>query len=274
MADGDAAAWGTRVLRDMFGERVPAPRRMDRTGWRRDPLSRGAYSYLAVGSTPADIDLLAEPVAGRLFFAGEATYRHHWAGAHGAYGSGLREAARLLNDPSVLPPRHFTENRRWRDMMLRATRLFNALSASVAPEDIQQRVDVLRASEVFAVVPLTELRVLATMFEPRVFEDSQFVFREGDPADEVFAIADGQMEIWLGDGSVVAVAGRGSVVGEYGMFGPRRRTATVVSKGRSQALSLDYQRFQRFLLAFPESSLALLKLTVERLILQRRATGR
>ncbi len=81
------------------------------------------------------------------------------------------------------------------------------------------------------------------------------------------------MEIWVADGSVVAVAGRGSVVGEYGMFGPGRRTASVVSRGPSRALALDYQRFHRFLLAFPESSLALLKLTVERLIAQRKAAG-
>jgi len=42
-------------------------------------------------TTPDD---LAEP-AGRLLFAGEATSRHP-ATAHGAYESGLREAARLL----------------------------------------------------------------------------------------------------------------------------------------------------------------------------------
>ena len=35
------------------------------------------------------------------------------------------------------------------------------------------------------------------------------------------------------------------------------------------ALALDDQRFHRFLLAFPESALALLRLTVERLIAQR-----
>ena len=32
------------------------------------------------------------------------------------------------------------------------------------------------------------------------------------------------------------------------------------------ALALDYQRFHRFLLAFPESALALLKLTVKQLL--------
>lgn len=272
--EAEASAWGLRVLRDLFGEKVPKPVSVERTQWDLDPYSRGSYSFVAVGSTPTDIETLAEPVAGRVFFAGEATYRHHWAGAHGAYASGLREAARLAGDPGILPPRHFTENRRWRDMMLRATRLFNVLDSAVSPDDINERVAVLAESEVFAVVPKNDLKVLATMFAPRAFEDAQVVFREGDPAAEVFAIVEGKLEIWLADGSVVGVAGRGNVVGEYGMFGPGKRTATVVSRGKTRVLALDYQRFHRFLLAFPESALALLKLTVERLIAQRRAAGR
>jgi hypothetical protein len=40
----------------------------------------------------------------------------------------------------------------------------------------------------------------------------------------------------------------------------------VTARGQSSALQLDYDRFQRFLLAFPESCLALLKLTVSRLV--------
>ena len=91
--------------------------------------------------------------------------------AHGAYASGLREAARLLGDPGVLPQRHFTENRRWREMMVRATRLFNVLSSSVSEENVEERVRILKKSDVFAIVPPNELKVLATMFEPRTFGD-------------------------------------------------------------------------------------------------------
>ena len=262
-------AWGTRVLREMFGGGIPEPRAVERTQWTLDPFARGAYSYIAVGGTPSDMESLAEPVGGRLFFAGEATYRHHWGGAHGAFASGLREAARLLADPSILARRHFTENRRWRDMVMRATRLFNVLSATMSPEETLARARMLRDGDVFSVVPPNELRILATMFTPREFNDGEVVFREGDPATEVFAIVEGKMEVRLSDGWVVARLGSGEVVGEYGMFGPGRRTETVVSNGPSKALALDYQRFHRFLLAFPESALALLRLTVERLIAQR-----
>ena len=269
----DVTQYTRRVLTEMFGDGIPEPIAIERTEWHHDPFSRGSYCHIAVGATPADIETLAEPLAGRLLFAGEATYRHHWASAHGAYVSGLREAARLLNDPGVLPNRLFTENRRWRDMMLRAGRLFNLLSGAITPEDLDERLAMLRDCDVFAVVPANDLKLLATMFEPREFADGDVVFREGDPASEVYAIVDGQMEVSLEDGSVIAIAGRANVVGEYGMFGPHRRTATVVSRGATRTLALDYQRFHRFLLAFPESSLALLRLTVERLIAQRRAVG-
>lgn len=262
-------AWGMRVLREMFGGGIPEPRAVARTQWTMDPFARGAYSYIAVGGSPSDMETLAAPVGGRLFFAGEATYRYHWGGAHGAYASGLREAARLLGDPSILARRHFTENRRWRDMVMRATRLFNVLSATMSPEEALERARMLRDGDVFSVVPPNELRILATMFTAREFSDREVVFREGDPATEVFAIVDGKMEVQLSDGWVIAKLGRGQVVGEYGMFGPGKRTETVVSSGPSKALALDYQRFHRFLLAFPESALALLRLTVERLIAQR-----
>ncbi len=38
-----------------------------------DPFSRGSYSYAGVGTTVQDYETLATPVAGTLFFAGDAT---------------------------------------------------------------------------------------------------------------------------------------------------------------------------------------------------------
>lgn len=269
-------AWALAILRDVFGERVTEPLAVSRTTWALDAFARGSYSYLAKDSMPADIDALAAPVGNRLFFAGEATYRHYWGCTHGAYASGLREAARISGDTSVLPSRNFTENRRWRMMMLRTSRLYNMLLNTTPVEELDERVSVLAASEVFAEVPTTELRMLATMFKPVGFADGEVICRAGDAAREMYAIAEGKIEVRLDDSSVAAVLDRGGVVGEYGMLASGHRTATLVSRGASRALALDYQRFQRFLLAFPEASLALLKVTVERLVteINERAGGR
>ncbi|XP_071717087.1 probable polyamine oxidase 5 [Rutidosis leptorrhynchoides] len=81
-----------------------------KTGWGSDPLFMGSYSYIAVGSSIVDMDLLAEPLPNttgfesktsgspplQVLFAGEATHRTHYSTTHGAYFSGLREANRLL----------------------------------------------------------------------------------------------------------------------------------------------------------------------------------
>lgn len=127
---------------------------------------------------------------------------------------------------------------------------------------------VLGASEVFAVVPPAELRVLATMFEPAAFAEGEVICRAGDPATRMYLIVDGEIEVRLADDSLIDLLRRGAVTGEHGMFGSGERTATLIERGAVRALTLDYQRFQGFLLAFPESSLALLKLTVTRLVNQ------
>jgi len=66
--------------------------------WPRDPWIRGGYSFLPPDVTVAERRTLAEPVEGRLFFAGEAT---HYAGeaatVHGAIETGYRAAGDVLS---------------------------------------------------------------------------------------------------------------------------------------------------------------------------------
>jgi len=70
--------------------------------WSVMPFCHGAYSWLPVGALAAP-DVLARPIRGRLFFAGEATHTHHQLGTvHGAMETGLRaahEVARVLGRP-------------------------------------------------------------------------------------------------------------------------------------------------------------------------------
>nr|XP_043621546.1 lysine-specific histone demethylase 1 homolog 2 [Erigeron canadensis] len=84
------------ILRGIYGPKgidVPDPIQSICTKWGNDPLSYGSYSHVRVHASGSDYDILAENVANRLFFAGEATNRQHPATMHGAYLSGLREAS-------------------------------------------------------------------------------------------------------------------------------------------------------------------------------------
>lgn len=64
---------------------------------RAEPYSRGSYSFVAVGASGQQYDTLAQPVGRRLLFAGEHTARDHPDTVGGAMLSGIREAARLLD---------------------------------------------------------------------------------------------------------------------------------------------------------------------------------
>lgn len=94
-SDEAIVASAMEALRAMFGARIPEPEATLMTRWSSDPLAGGSYSFLATGATPADYDVLAAPVANRLFFAGEATSRDYAATVHGALISG-RDAAELI----------------------------------------------------------------------------------------------------------------------------------------------------------------------------------
>ena len=92
LGDDQIVASAMAVLRAIHGEDIPDPVSAVATRWRADPFARGSYSYLPPDAMPLDLDLLSEPVAGVLFFAGEATESELHATVHGAYLSGLRAA--------------------------------------------------------------------------------------------------------------------------------------------------------------------------------------
>ncbi len=63
--------------------------------WAHDPFARGSYSHALPGHAGKRA-VLAAPVDGRLFFAGEATSPHFFSTAHGARDSGERAAREAL----------------------------------------------------------------------------------------------------------------------------------------------------------------------------------
>ena len=83
-------------LRTLF-PRAPRPEVVRVYDWQRDPFSRGAYSFVAVGGVGAR-EKLAAPLKNTLFFAGEATSTDGEAGTvHGALQSGVRAAQEVLD---------------------------------------------------------------------------------------------------------------------------------------------------------------------------------
>lgn len=86
---------GLQTLRDELGD-LPDLVAVHVQNWTDDPFAGGVYSVAAPGAA-GQRAVLARPLAGRLYWAGEATAKNAWsATVHGAYASGRRAAREML----------------------------------------------------------------------------------------------------------------------------------------------------------------------------------
>ncbi|KQY35037.1 hypothetical protein ASD38_00215 [Caulobacter sp. Root487D2Y] len=93
---GGSAAFAIDELVGIYGtglrRRVSV---LAQTAWAADPWARGSYSHALPGRA-GERAVLAAPVDGRLFFAGEACSPHAFSTAHGAWETGERAAREVL----------------------------------------------------------------------------------------------------------------------------------------------------------------------------------
>lgn len=87
------------VLKGYFPDSdIPVPEEIRMPYWGSDPLFRGAYSFLPVGSFPDGLGGLQEPVGnGVIWFAGEACHARYSGYLHGAYMSGCEVGERVAD---------------------------------------------------------------------------------------------------------------------------------------------------------------------------------
>ncbi|HZH11539.1 MAG TPA: NAD(P)/FAD-dependent oxidoreductase [Microvirga sp.] len=89
------ARFAREVLAEHFGHRsLRNLSVMHATVWRHDPWSRASWAVVPPGLAPVR-DTLKAPVAGRIWFAGEALSRAQWGTAGGAWEEGERAAGEI-----------------------------------------------------------------------------------------------------------------------------------------------------------------------------------
>ncbi|MFN0191407.1 MAG: FAD-dependent oxidoreductase [Aestuariivirga sp.] len=123
-------------------------------------------------------------------------------------------------------------------------------------DDVHDAMDQLRR---------TILRVLAALFSLKTVTTGETLCHAGDPADCVFAILSGSLDVISpGRTQPVARKSRGDVAGEFGLFLPHR-SATLRAYETTNVLILSYTKFRKFLMVFPESMMVLLGQAVRQL---------
>jgi voltage-gated potassium channel len=114
----------------------------------------------------------------------------------------------------------------------------------------------------FAGLDATRIAQIARLLRRQVVPARVAVVRRGEPADAMFFIASGQVEVDVQPQPVRL--GRGQYFGEIALLRDTVRTATVTTVSECQLLSLDVADFRRLLEAHPALRATLTRVAEER----------
>jgi class 3 adenylate cyclase/HEAT repeat protein/tetratricopeptide (TPR) repeat protein len=132
-----------------------------------------------------------------------------------------------------------------------------------------ERVLLLRRVPLFTALPPDELRRLADIATEHVFEAGEALAEEGDPGEEMFVLAAGQVGVVLDLGTKdereVARHGPGAHVGEMAAIAGEPRSASLVAREDVRALVVDRAHFESLLRERPDVGLALMRTLVDRI---------
>lgn len=110
------------------------------------------------------------------------------------------------------------------------------------------------------------IQLLAEMMLAESYRKGEYIFRQGEVANDFYIVASGEVSIISSNtDKVLRNIKPFEGFGEYGMFNANIRTADAVATEDVELLSIDYQRFREFLIHSPEAMFSILSYTVERL---------
>ena len=127
--------------------------------------------------------------------------------------------------------------------------------ADVSP---QSTAEFLRNVRVFADLTETLLERVAALASEVELQRGEWLFREGDPADGVYVLRVGQLEVMQCEPPErINTLTRGSVLGELALLSASARSASVRALRDAQLLKIDTASFDSLLHAEPELALSL-----------------
>jgi CRP-like cAMP-binding protein len=90
------------------------------------------------------------------------------------------------------------------------------------------------------------------------------IFRVGDPADYMYVVLVGEVELEIKD-AVVATLRRGEIFGEMALIDGQPRVATAVAHTDCRCARINEERFLQLVREQPEFSLWVMRVLAERL---------
>ncbi|MEW6418193.1 MAG: cyclic nucleotide-binding domain-containing protein [Nitrospirota bacterium] len=131
-------------------------------------------------------------------------------------------------------------------------------------EQIREFIKDLKEEIVFFLFEEKELEEIIPFFELRHFPANNVVFREGEVGDFICFILSGKLEVkketeFKGNQIILAILGKGSLVGELSLFDKYYRSATVEAVEDSLLLMLKNSALDALIEQYPKAGIKLLK---------------
>ncbi len=96
------------------------------------------------------------------------------------------------------------------------------------------------------------------------FAAGTVIFEEGAPADDMYVIVQGEVEISL-RGKKLALASAGEIVGEMALLKNASRSATVTAKSDCVLEAIDKERFEMLVKDSPSFALYVMNVLADRI---------
>lgn len=132
--------------------------------------------------------------------------------------------------------------------------------------NIRSAVDLLKQIPLFAQVDEAHLQTLLFSSDELLIPKGRTVFEAGEDATSAIVITSGEAVVHDGQtGSVLALAGPGSLFGEQSMIASLPRQVTLIAKSEIEAIVVEQAVFLRLCSEFPEVAMHVLAVLNERL---------
>lgn len=134
---------------------------------------------------------------------------------------------------------------------------------------LERDVETLRNIPLFADLPTARLKLIAYTAEVVRFEPEEVIVQQGDPADAVYIIAEGEAEVWLADdhGHTMRLGtmGQHTLFGETAVLCRSRRTATVRARTPVVTFKISANVFLDLVRQSPEIGMQVMTVLAQRL---------
>ena len=134
---------------------------------------------------------------------------------------------------------------------------------------LMERILFLRRVPLFADLPPSDLKRVASIANESLFQDGETIVEQGESGEEMFIIVSGEVGVILQDegGEQIEVVRRqeGEYVGEMSILSDEPRMATLKAIGEVRTLCIGQKAFQEILRERPETSLAVMRVLCVRL---------